>query len=165
MIFSSAQLTCRVHFDIVITVEVRASSYWLARIIWVMTCNSDLRVPIGPKVRLKNLEPLWLALRDSLDRLHSVPYCVLSFVDEDHSSCLLLVDCGVEFAASYKLPKGTLDTKSTQQTRRLLRIRWVLHWIRKAPLSRRAVTETPQNRLTCELRKTRLRTGMKSRYS
>jgi hypothetical protein len=33
-----------------------------------------------------------------------------------------LVDCGVEFAASCKLPKGTLDTKSTHCTRRLLRI-------------------------------------------
>ena len=41
------------------------------------------RIPFGTAYR-------WdFALRDSLDRLYSAPYCVLSFVDEDHSSCLL----------------------------------------------------------------------------
>jgi hypothetical protein len=34
-----------------------------------------------------------------------------------------LVDCGMAFAASCKLPKGTLDTKLTHWTRRLLQIR------------------------------------------
>jgi hypothetical protein len=30
--------------------------------------------------------------------------------------CVSLVDCGVEFAAGCKVPKGALDTKLTQQT-------------------------------------------------
>jgi hypothetical protein len=47
-----------------------------------------------------------------------------------HCVSLGIVDCGVEFAASCQLPKGTLDTKSAHWTGRLLWIRWIVHWIR-----------------------------------